>query len=266
MGVCDVRSLGICDAGRCPALDDDPVHERTGQHLEIGPAQRGFEIRARHTGTAAAARRRAINPAKALLALAVDIIRKAVAGLERRLHEGGGERCGAQIGRLDRERSRYAVIGVGAVGVLFRAFEIRQNVGIAPSAKARHSPAIVVAGVPTNVHHAVDRGRTAQDATARMREPAAIQEGFRIGDIVPVEAIGAQQAADRGRHGDAPASIPWPGFDEQHADRRVFREAGGQHAAGRACADDHVIMTAAGGESVLDRGCHRAPAQDARAS
>lgn len=68
--------------------------------------------------------------------------------------------------------------------------------------------------------------------------------GLRIGGVVPVDAAIVNQFGETGGHVDERIEILPAGFQQQDAMPRVGREPIGEHAAGRAGADDDVVVDA----------------------
>ena len=141
------------------------------------------------------------------------------------------------------QRPVTAVIVVGAAIAALGPAEIGQQVGVGPAAEAGLRPAVVVAGMAADIDHAVDRGRAAEHAAARAIHHAAVHEGLGLGVVVPVDLVVGQRIGEGGRHVDLPVPgvIAAAGLEQKHASRWLGRQPVGQHAAGRAGADDDVI-------------------------
>jgi hypothetical protein len=114
------------------APKQDPAHQRSGHGFKIRASQCRRQVGAGGTAAAAIARS-AVDPAKAFLAFSVRIIRQPITGLRRRLNEGGGQRRRLEIGREHRERTRAAMVRIGAVQVLLRAFEVGKDIRVTPA-------------------------------------------------------------------------------------------------------------------------------------
>ena len=221
---------GILDALGAPAAQEHAVNQRSGLYLEIRAAESRCQIRAGSAAPPAVAGG-AVDPAKALLPFTVRVGSGAVAGLQSGLNECGRQRCSRQIGSEYRQGPGPAVIRISAVQMTLCAFKVRQYVCIAPPRQSRLGPAVVVVGVAADVDHAVDGRRAAEHPPPRMREAPAVEVGLRIRHIVPVEAVGTQQAADCRRHRNSPAAVFRACLEQQYARFPIFREPRREHAA-----------------------------------
>ncbi len=134
------------------------------------------------------------------------------------------------------------MIGIATLLMLFRPFEIGQQFGIAPAAGTRLRPVIVIAGMATDIDHAVDRRGTAQHPATRMSKAAIIEMRFRFRLVGPVEARRGQELPHARGHLNGPVLIHRASFQQQHPAIGVFRQPGRQHAAGRPRADNDVIV------------------------
>src|SRR5262249_32602280 len=109
--------------------------------------------------------------------------------------------------------------------------------------QAELRPAVVVARMAANIDHAIDRGRSADDAPARAVHLAAVHVGFGLAVVVPVDLVVGERIGERRRHVDLPvpeAILP-AGLEHEDAVLCLGAEAIGQHAAGRTGADDDVV-------------------------
>ena len=127
--------------------------------------------------------------------------------------------------------------------------EVRQHVVPAPAGKPKLAPMVVVGGLAAHVDHGVDRGRAADHLAARIVQAAAVEALLGLGLEHPVRAriADGEQVADRDVEPDPVVAAA--GFQQQHALARVGGQPVRQHAAGRARADDDVVVVA------LDRRC-----------
>ena len=109
---------------------------------------------------------------------------------------------------------------------------------------------IVVAGLPAHVDHGVDRRGAADHLAARIIQAAAVEArlGFGLEHPVGARIADREQIADRNVEPDPVVAAA--GFQQQHAVVRIGRQAVGQHAAGRARADDDVVEFALDGRRV----------------
>ena len=108
---------------------------------------------------------------------------------------------------------------------------------------------IVVGGLAAHVDHGVDRRRAADHLAARIIEAAAVEALLRLGLEAPVRAriADGEQIADGNMKPDPVVAAA--GFEHEHAPVAIGRQPIGQDAAGRAGADDDVVVFA------LDRLC-----------
>ena len=127
------------------------------------------------------------------------------------------------------------------------ALETGQHVVPAPAGEAELAPVIIVGGLAAHVDHGVDRGRAADHLAARIVQAAAVEAFLRLGLEHPVRAriADGEEIADRDVVPD-PIVAP-AGLKQQHARIRRGRQPVRQHAAGRAGADDDVVVIAVDG-------------------
>ena len=127
--------------------------------------------------------------------------------------------------------------------------EERQHVVPAPAGKPELAPVIVVGRLPAHIDHGVDRGGAADHLAAGIVEAAAVEAFLRLGLEHPVRAriADGKKVADRDVKPDP--VVHAAGFEQQHAHAGIGRQSVRQHAAGRARADDDVVVLA------FDRGC-----------
>ena len=185
---------------------------------------------------------RHVHRAEALLHVAVRVVGPEVARLVAGLDEGAVERVLHVVAAGDVQRAVAAAIFVAAVGEGLGLAEVGQAVAIAPAAGAERFPFVEVVRMAAHVDEAVDRGRAAQDLAARAMDAAAVEARLRRGVVAPV-VLGAVHRDREGRgHLDEDAAVAAAEFEDQHPGPRVLGQAGGQHAAGRAGADDDVVV------------------------
>jgi hypothetical protein len=181
----------------------------------------------------------------------VDIGGDRVPGLLRGFEKRAEQRVRGRT-TLEFERPAVAAVYVVAVGrqAVLHPLEVRQAVGVVPRLHARiRRPALVVERVAPLEDLAVDAGRAAQDLAAGVVDPTAVHERLRLGLVLPVVEAAADRERQRRRHvdEDVPDVIGTAGLQNQHAVRRVGREAVPQGASRGAAPDDH---------EVVPRGCH----------
>src|ERR1700694_5752424 len=103
--------------------------------------------------------------AEAFLLLGVEVVADAELGLARGLQIDIPHRIvGSQPG--DMKRAALAVILAIEFGIVLRAFEVGQHIGIGPAGVAKRRPLIVVASVAADVDHGIDRGGAAEPLAA----------------------------------------------------------------------------------------------------
>ena len=235
----------ILDAGRAPALEQDPRRHRMRLHVEVRPAHHGVQVRPRG-GQPAAVVHVAVELREALLAVAVHVVGEREAGL---LH-GGEERVEQRAdGRpaLEDERSVMAaerIVGSRCEAVL-HPLEVRQAVGVVPGLHPGVArPALVVQRVAALEDHAVDRAGPAEHLAARVVDPAAVHVRLGLGLVLPVVEPVADGERQRGRHvdEDVPEGVVAPCFENQDPSGRIGREPVRQCAAGGASTDDDEIV------------------------
>ena len=100
---------------------------------------------------------------------------------------------------------------------------------------------VKILGLAADIDHAVDRARPAQYPPARIGDGAAVGAGIRLSRKAPGDGRVVEQLHVAGRDVDQRVAVAPAGLDQHHPGRRIFAQPIGQHAPGRAGADDHVI-------------------------
>ncbi|GAC1612062.1 MAG: hypothetical protein NVS3B27_00160 [Novosphingobium sp.] len=144
------------DARGATVLDHDTMGPRAGLGRQIGPFGDRREIAARRAPALAIGDRQLIAP-ETLLIVPVEIVGQLVPRLPPRLDTGAVERMIGTFAPCHRQRPAGAVKGIGPVDEVFRAFEIGQRFGIGPAVQTHLPPLVVIARVPADIDHAVDR-------------------------------------------------------------------------------------------------------------
>ena len=242
---------------RTLALEQDALRQRRRFDMQIAAVFRRPQIGER-AGRPAAAPRRGLEEARTFLRLAVEIRIEGNAGLDRRFDEGLRQRVIMTPVR-HRQRAAGAVIIVGAALLVLRLLEIGQHVVITPADIAALAPAVVILMLAAHVKQAVDRARSAQYFSARLEDLASAQAGLRLGLIHPVDGFFLEQLAVADRHVNPDVGVLWARFQQQHRMLAVGREPVGQHAPGRAGADDDVIEFGGCSRPVIVHGLPRSP-------
>ena len=136
----------------------------------------------RHEGVDVAARRapalavllRHLVGAEAFLLLGIEILADAELRLARGLQIDLPHRIVGARSR-DMQRAALAVIFAVEFGIILRALEVGQHVGIGPAGVAERGPVVVIASVAADIDHGVDRGRAAEPLAARLIADAAVE-------------------------------------------------------------------------------------------
>ncbi len=131
---------------------------------------------------------------------------------------------------------------ISAGRAILRAAEIGQNVIIGPAAIAELRPDFEVARLAADIEAAVDRARPAEHLAAREEDRAAVDAGTRLRAVAPVEARVAEGFQKPGRRADIGMGIRAAGFEDEDGNARIGGQPIGEHAPGRAGADDDVII------------------------
>ena len=239
----DERILDVFDAGRALVLDDDLEHVGPGFYRQVLAAADGAQIGARG-GRAPAVADGVLAAAKTLLRIRIVILARRKARLLARLDP-----------RVEYGIVRLAVFGadgaiaaaklVGAALECFAAAEIGQHVAIGPALGAVPVPAVEIGGVAARVGHDIDGGTAAEHLAAHRLDAAAIQRRFGLRFVAPVMHLVLMHLAHAEGNGNERVDVAPARFQQQHAHMRVFRQARGDDAAGRAAANNNVIIASA---------------------
>ena len=237
-----LSALGPAHAGGAPAVEHDAFDQAAGFEPQIGALERRLEEGARRR-PAPAALLVDVEGADAFVVAAVEV----GDGFDAGLFGGGAEgieQVPAHPRRRDVPFAADRVRLAFAEEMIFVALEIRQHVVPAPAAQAELAPVIVVGGLAAHIDHGVDRRRAADHLAARIIEAAAVEALFGLGLKTPVGAriADGEQIADRNVKPDPVVAAA--GFENEHALAGVGGQPIGQNAAGRAGADDDVVVFA----------------------
>ncbi len=174
------------------------------------------------------------------LVLAVVVRVELVAGSDGGLEQRIVERV---LVRHLRDSQRAA--GAAAVGapvlVALDAREQRRYVLPAPAAGAHLRPGVVVERLAAHPDEAVDGAGAAQNLAARHRDLAIGGAGLGLGFVAPIGGWVVDQQAEadgKARVGMTGAS----GLHQQHLRALILAQPRRQHRAGRAGADDDVVV------------------------
>src|ERR1051325_10187677 len=218
------------------AVEGDAGRERVDEHPQVRPPLRGPQITGRRAAAASAADGRLVITG-ALLRGAVKVAIARNPERRRRGDKGIAQLVALEIS--DFERAACTVPLIGAASLVLRPLEVRQEIRKPPAGNA---PAVIVLGLAADVDEAVDGGRAAQHLAARREDATAAKRGFWLGLIGPVEVGAGEELAVAERHMNPEMPVAWPRLDEQHARARILGKAVGEHAPGRARADDDVVV------------------------
>jgi hypothetical protein len=227
------------DADRPRSGELDPGHARAGQDGEIGAWTARVQVGPRGV-PANAAVNVALGDVDALLPEGIVVLDPDVASLHAGLEEGLVHRMVGLAG-LDLHRAGAAAIGVAALVEGLRALEVRQAGRVAPAFEAAICPVVVVPGIAADPVQPVDRGGPAEHAAARLVDLAVLQMRFRLGVVVPVEAVVHQRQAERRRHVDMDVVVARTRFDQQDGVTPVLRQPAGERAPRRSRAHDDEV-------------------------
>ena len=221
---------------------------RARNHSEIGShADDWLEVRRRSAPALAVANGEMVGP-RALLLTAVEVARDRIARLLGGTDEGAVNWVARRPAR-NPKRPALPVPGVGAVLVMLSAFEVGEHVSIAPAGQAKLAPVVVVAGVAAYVDHAVNGGRSAPAAPARLVKSAPVQEFLRRRLEPPVRRpLVGDHVADAGGHLNQYAFVFAARLDQGDLDIGILGQPVGQDAASAASADNDIV------ESLSDLG------------
>ncbi len=231
---------GIFEADRSLAVEQYAMGKGADLDLEVGPLHRRAQIGDR--GAAAS------HPADGQLVVADALLLGAVeigVGLEPGLLRAGRKGVVQFVVRAqirDVERAALPMIIVGAALLVLGAAEIRQHVVIRPADIAELAPMVEILALAADVDQPVDRARAAEHLAARPRDAPPVEPRHRLGLELPGDPRMIDVAVEPGRDMDPRVGVLAAGLDHQHLRRRVGRQPVGQHAPGRAGADDDEIV------------------------
>ncbi len=212
-------AVRVLDADRALAVEDDPGDERPRPHGEVGPLHHRVQV-GPGRGQPPPAADGAVEPAEALLPLAVDVVGGGIAGLPGRLEQRPEERVGGRAA-FQHQRAVVAaerVVGVGGEARL-HPVEVRQAVGVVPGLHAGvGGPALVVQRVAALEDHAVDAAGAAEHLAPGVVDPPAVHVRLGLGLVLPVVEPAADRERQRRRHvdEDVPRVVGAARLEHQH--------------------------------------------------
>jgi len=176
----------------------------------------------------------------AVLLRAVEVLVVRQSGLPTGLDERfAGAEVGAAVDHA--ERSADAVELALAALVVLGLDEVREHVVPAPALVAHLRPAVVIGAVAADVDHRVDRGGPSERPATGQIALTAGEAGLGIGDQRPVVLARRDRQRARGQV-DLVGAVRRTCLEQADLDIGVFGQPSGQHAAGRAGSDDHVVI------------------------
>ena len=227
------------------AFEQDDVGGGTRLDGDVGALLGGIQIAACGGGATAFPGHEAVHRAEAFLLVAVDVFGGRVACLDACRDEGMVELVVALLGRGDRHRAVAAMVVIRADIARLALAEVGQALTIVPVGQdGVLGPVVVIQRIAADVAHAVDQRGAAQALAAATFHATVVHVRLGIGLEVPVVALTLQRVRQRGGHlgAEVEAVVAATGFQQQHTDIGVFAQAGGQHVAGAAGADDDVVV------------------------
>ena len=186
--------LEVVDPGRAPPLEPHPGREGAGHHVQVRPPAGRVQPGPRRA-PAPPPPGRHVHPSEAFLLVAVHVLGHRVAGLPARLDEGVEERVRGRAPSIRAAaRPRRATGRRRARGP--RNAGSREGPRRSSSGQAPRGPAVVVAGVAPDVHHAVDRGRASDHPAPWAVDAAAVDTGLGLAVIGPVVRLAHEGAGE----------------------------------------------------------------------
>ena len=168
-------------------------------------------------------------------------------GHRRHTHVAGGAAHGIEDGPgyargLDAPFAAGGVMVTVTQEMILDAAEDGEDIRPGPAGQAEARPMVIVGGLATHGDHGVYGGGAAEHLAARIGEGAAIEAGLGHGLEHPVgtRIANGEEVADRDVEPD-----PVIGAAGLQQEDTVFSGSGkavGDNAAGRACADDDVVI------------------------
>lgn len=237
----------VMHADRALAGKQDAVCGGVGDDVQAIARTRHVQIAARGACATPLRRHRAVHRPEAFLLVAIEIVGARVTGLHAGVDHGMEQHVVVVLRRGHADRAFAAVIIVGADVARLGLAEVRQHVAVAPVFQARPlGPMVEIQCIAADVAHAVDQRRAAQSLAAPAFHASVVHMRLRLGLVGPVVATALQRECQRRRHlcAEIQPIIRPAGFQQQHADARIFGQTRGQHVTCRAGADDDVVVFA----------------------
>jgi hypothetical protein len=230
------------DAGGLEPVEQHALGQRFGLDAEVGPAEDGPE-EGGGGGDADAPALVDVEIAGAFVVSGVEV------GDARHAHLGRGGSDGVEDlpgdpRRLDPPLAAGAVVVAVAEEMVLERPEQRQHVVPAPAGEAELAPVVVVGGLAAHRDHGIDGRGAAQHLAAWIGEIAPGKARLGLGAVHPVRAriADGEEVADRDAEPD-PVVVA-ARFEQEDAGARIGAQPVGEHAPGRAAADDDIVVRA----------------------
>ena len=217
-------AMHVLDAHRSVPVEQDPRHERTRRHVEVGRCITGWRYaraadrrRPSCTFRSKGAKPSCRYPLTSSVRLQARLLDRFEERAEQRVRGGAA---------FEDERPGVSAERVVALGRQARLhpLEVRQAMRVAPALHPGGCrPAFVVQRVATLEDHPVDAAGAAQHLATCVVDPPAAHVGLGFGLVLPV----VEPAPDREREGrrhldeDVPAAVGTAGFQDEDAVGRV---------------------------------------------
>ena len=125
----------------------------------------------------------------------------------------------------------------------FKAFEVRQNISIAPAAVTQLGPGVKIHRLAAVIHKTIDRAGAAEGLTPRGGNHPPVGPPAGLGFKQPVHRRVFQGFHKAGRNMNKGVPVRRPGFKKADLMIRVFRQAIRQHTTCRPRPDNHIIIS-----------------------
>ena len=227
------------DPDRAPAVEDDPADQHPRLQLQVRARKRWLQIGVGGRPAAPLGDRH-LHRAEAFLLFTVVVGGHLVTCLAAGLHEGMVERVRARAAGHVQWAGAPAPVGL-ASGAAFHPLEVGQDLTIAPAGGAHLLPGVVIAGMPPDIDHAVDRRGAADDLPARASQAPAAEVRFRLGLVAPIVAGHVHGIGKRGRHLDEGSGVTAAELQDQNPVPAILAQAMGKGAPRGTGADDDVV-------------------------
>ena len=244
LGLALLPALQVADAGGAPAAQHQLRGHGIGLYAQIGAAPGLAQIGLGRTAAQALVGGELVV-ACALLVAAVEVLGAGHADLACTGNEGLDQRMLCADVR-DLERPVRAMAREGAARIAFGLHKVGQHLLIRPACIAQRRPVVVVLALAAHVDQSIDGAAAAQRAAARPVDAPAVHVGVRVGLELPVVDGAPHGLAVADGQVDPGRAVRRAGLQQQHPRGRVLGQARGQHAAGRACSHDHVVIAVDG--------------------